>query len=257
MGLLLKVRIDGGPPLRLLLDSGAQSIVLDKRAAARSGHSGSLGFDLDLVGLGTPPRTAAKVVAGMVEIGDLIFHDCPLIVTREKILDGIDGVLPLSLFAGFLIRLDIPGKTLELAPYPARGLTEESGMLPVRDSNDLLFVKAVLNETREGYVLLDTGASYSAVSEETARGLGSSRLSAVSVPLRGGAGATEGWALPSGVRFRLGLRVVDANRVVAVGLTETERYHQLKVVGILGYPALRESVLTVDYRDGLVGIAGK
>src|ERR1035441_11081238 len=38
-GLLVRVRIDRGPVLRLLLDSGAQFIVLDKAAAARSGHS--------------------------------------------------------------------------------------------------------------------------------------------------------------------------------------------------------------------------
>src|ERR1022692_2636184 len=49
-GLLLKVRIDSGPVLRLLLDSGAQFIALDKAAAAKSGHTG--GSELDLVGVG-------------------------------------------------------------------------------------------------------------------------------------------------------------------------------------------------------------
>src|SRR5664280_17097 len=48
-GLLLKVRIDSGPVLRLLLDSGAQFIVLDKNAAAKSDLAG--GSDFDLVGM--------------------------------------------------------------------------------------------------------------------------------------------------------------------------------------------------------------
>src|SRR5664280_1228824 len=48
-GLLLKVRIDNGPVLRLLLDSGAQFIVLDKNAAAKSDLAG--GSDFDLVGM--------------------------------------------------------------------------------------------------------------------------------------------------------------------------------------------------------------
>src|ERR1039458_10214058 len=44
-GLLLKVRIDSGPVLRLLLDSGAQFIVLYKSAAAKSRLSGSTELD--------------------------------------------------------------------------------------------------------------------------------------------------------------------------------------------------------------------
>src|ERR1700687_2795606 len=51
-GLLLKVPIDSGPVRRLLLDSGAQYIVLDKAAAAKSGHTG--GSELDLIGVGKP-----------------------------------------------------------------------------------------------------------------------------------------------------------------------------------------------------------
>src|SRR5467141_2497935 len=38
VGMLLKVRINGGPALRLLLDSGAQDIVVDRKAARKSGH---------------------------------------------------------------------------------------------------------------------------------------------------------------------------------------------------------------------------
>src|ERR1035441_2231749 len=44
MGLYLKTRIDGGPVLRMLLDSGAQHIVLDKRAAAKAGRTAGSGF---------------------------------------------------------------------------------------------------------------------------------------------------------------------------------------------------------------------
>jgi hypothetical protein len=36
VGLLVKARINGGPQLRLLLDSGSQYVVLSRKAAARS-----------------------------------------------------------------------------------------------------------------------------------------------------------------------------------------------------------------------------
>src|ERR1022692_240446 len=129
-GLILKVRIDGGPVLRLLLDSGAQFIVLDKTAAARSGHSA--GSELDLVGVGRRPKTARMAKAGSVRIGDLVFHDCELIVAEGRLLDGIDGVIPLSLFAGFLVRLDIPGKTLDLRPYPPGEPVDDGELSHVR-----------------------------------------------------------------------------------------------------------------------------
>jgi hypothetical protein len=254
-GLLLKVRIDSGPVLRLLLDSGAQFIVLDKTAASKSGHFG--GSELDLVGAGSPPKAARMAKAGSVEIGGLVFHNCELIIAGGKLLDGIDGVIPLSLFAGFLVRLDIPGRTLDLRPYPPGGQVEDKEFSHVRASNNLLFIKAVLNDSREGYVLLDTGAFFNAISESTARTLKYPRLLASSVQLQSGAGATQGEVFPSQVRFRFGSRVLRAGTVVVVPLDELERHHQMEVAGVLGYPALRESILTINYRDSLVGIAGK
>lgn len=254
-GLYLKVRIDAGPVLRLLLDSGAQYIVVDKTAAARSGHSG--GSELDLVGVGRPPKAARMAKAGTVAIGDMVFHDCGLIIADGKVLDGIDGVIPLSLFAGFLVRLDIPGKTLKLLPYPPGAPPEDPNLCRVRASKDLLFLKATLNDSREGYVLLDTGASYSAISENTARALKYPPLFGSVVPLQGGAGETEGNVFSRGVRFRLGSRIVDAIPVVVVGLNQLEQHHRMEVAGVLGYPALRESILTINYRDSLVGIDSK
>jgi hypothetical protein len=255
LGLILKVRIDNGPVLRLLLDSGAQFIVLDKAAAAKSGHS--VGSEFDLVGVGRSPRPGRMAQAGAVAIGDLVFHNCGLIIADGKLLDGLDGVIPLSLFAGFLVRLDIPARILDLRPYPPGGSVEDGELSHVRASNDLLFIKGVLNDSREGYVLLDTGSSFNVISESTARALKYPRLFASSVPLQGGAGATEGRAYPWEVRFRFGSRVVAANPVVVVGLNQFEQYNQIEVAGILGYPALRESILTINYRDGLVGIDRK
>src|SRR5215469_3810987 len=50
VGLIVKARINGGPPLRLLLDSGASLITLDSKAAAKSNCAGAI--DFDLVGAG-------------------------------------------------------------------------------------------------------------------------------------------------------------------------------------------------------------
>ena len=158
------------------------------------------------------------VQAGTVAVGDLVFHNCPLIIADGKLLDGIDGVIPLSLFAGFL---DAPGHYRE---EPSNcGRTRPAGRLKTRASltsahpTTFSLSKATLNDSREGYVLLDTGASFNVISEGTARALKYPRLFGSAVPLRSGTGAIEGTAFPMEVRFRFGSRVVAANPVVVVG----------------------------------------
>jgi hypothetical protein len=75
--------------------------------------------------------------------------------------------------------------------------------------------------------------------------------------LQSGVGVTEGQLLSSGVRFRFGSRLVEASSVVVLRLDEIEVRRRMEVAGIVGYPALRESILTINYRDGLVGFGGK
>ena len=252
-GLLLKGRINGGPPLRFLLDSGAQQIVLDRRAAARSGIAG--GSDFDLVGVGTSAKAAHRTTVRTVTVGDLEFHGCGLIIAEDKLLEGIDGVVPLSLFSDFLLRLDIPRRTLELTPNPSIGQVGGTSTAPM--SHSLLFLKAKVNDLQEGYVLLDTGALYDALSERTARALGMPRMLGWAVPVLGGAGEVVGRVYSSAVHFRLGSSVLLATQFVVVSLDELEQRHQIKIAGILGFPSLRNSVLRIDYRKGLVSIANK
>ena len=77
------------------------------------------GAPISICGRGAPSATVVKkLYAGTIEIGDLTLRNLPLLIAGHGLAEGIDGVLPLSAFAGFLIRLDIPRKSLELLPYP-------------------------------------------------------------------------------------------------------------------------------------------
>lgn len=251
-GLLIKARINHGPELRLLLDSGTQYVVLNRRVAGKLGCTG--GIDFDLVGAGAhSPATVKQLYAGTMEIGDLTLHNLPLLVTDSDLPNGIQGALPLAIFATFLIRLDIPGKSLELLPYPPTP-TDPNGTLKALNSNHLLFVKGTVNGTHEGYFLLDTGASYMAISRKMARQLEVSEVSASRIELQGGTGGIDAPVVSGNVRLRLGTREFETGPVVAVDLSTASLYHQVEVSGLLGYPALRGSVLTLNYRDGFVRI---
>jgi hypothetical protein len=116
-GLLIRARVNGGPLLRLLLDSGAQRVVLSRRAAAKSGCFG--GANSSLVSPGASAVSVAKALrAETVEVDDFIARDVDVLVTDNKVADGVDGVLPLSLFGSLLIQLNMPAKSLDLDPYP-------------------------------------------------------------------------------------------------------------------------------------------
>jgi hypothetical protein len=67
----------------------------------------------------------------------------------------------------------------------------------------------------------------------------------------------EGFPLSPGVLFRCGDRVLSADPAVVVDLSSLARHHQFEITGILGYPALRNSIVTIDYRDSLVRIERK
>jgi hypothetical protein len=121
----------------------------------------------------------------------------------------------------------------------------------------MLFLQGTLNGSHTGYVLLDTGSSFNAVSTAavgTPRPFG---LEYSPISLVGGSGETEGFWMPHGVRFRFGSRVVSADPAVAVDLTSLAGHHGFPITGLLGYPGLRQSIVTIDYRDGLVRMAGK
>ncbi len=250
-GLILDARIDGGPPLHLLLDSGAARITLGARASAKSAISPF--SESHLAGFGEwPARSARFGVAGAVDVGPLRFGNCRVNVAHSELAAGIDGLIPMSLFGGFLIRLDLPGKAMDLTPYPDRDAARTAGSARAIRRGGLLFVRGALNDALKGYIFLDTGASYSAISQRTARVLKSKPVSAIA--LQGAGGAVNGDLIAGRIRYHVASQSLTAETVVALDLKAFSAFNRVETIGILGYPALRAFILTVSYRDALVRI---
>jgi aspartyl protease len=255
IGMILKVRVNGGPPLRLLLDSGAEDLVLSRSAAHKSGLIKS-GSELDLVGVGTSVRTAGITTAGL-EIDKLAFRDCPIVMAASHVAEGVDGVVPLSLFAGFLLRLDIPRRILELEPYRSQPQTPDPAFIKATRQRDLLFLQSRLPQSRDAYLLLDTGSSYNVISNAATSALPQARAQARPMPLIGAGGNTDGRLLPGRLTFQVGGSELVFNPVVAMDLAEMSRRHGIEVFGVIGYPALALSAVTVNYRESLVHIQAR
>jgi predicted aspartyl protease len=252
VGLILKVRINGGPPLRMLLDSGAQFLVLERMAAVRAGCPELSEFDLIETGAASATQVK-RAFADVVQLSDLTFRSVPVLITDHTLPDGIQGIVPLSLFSGYLIRLDIPRRILELRPHTAQEM-ESDGAVRAVASNHLLFVTGTVNEQEEGFFLLDTGSAYNVISRNMARQLGISDLMATILSLRGGTRELDAPKLRDEIRLRVGTRELTRGPAVAIDLTTPSRYNHLEVAGLIGYPALSRSVLTVSYRDSLIRI---
>ena len=119
------------------------------------------------------------------------------------------------------------------------------------------FLKATVNETHEGYFLLDTGAAYNAISQSMARQLHVSERLSPRVELQGGVAAIDAPLLSGAVRLRLGSERLVNGPVIAVDLSTASRYHRLEISGLIGYSALCDSVLTLNYRDRALRIEPK
>jgi hypothetical protein len=250
-GVLLHVSINGGRPLRLVLDSGAEFIVIGAKVARKLGLSG--GSAMDLVGLGT--RTAMAGMAESVEVGSVSFRNCRVAFVDGKVVEGADGVIPLAMFSKFLIQLDLPEDTLRLIPYSGdQGLALSSERAV--DERGFLLVGALLNRRRYGYVVLDTGAYCSAISRQAAGALSGSPAPG-DVPIGAGTGAATGRLISGEVHFEISGQDFVPSEIVALDLLNLSRHFGVDVVGVIGFPALRPYVLTVDYRNRSVKIDPK
>ena len=248
-GVLLKARINGGRPLHLILDSGAEHVVISRSTARVSGLAER--SSLTLVGFGRVEEAGHLMVAQKLDVGPLSFRDFPVDVVDHKVLEGADGVVPLALFSGFLVRLDFPAKVLDLTPYES-GHASREGFTGAIFANAVLFVKTALDKLHEGYFLLDTGAAHNAVSRQTALALGGPLFQAPARQVQGASGSSEAPPIRPGVHFRMAGQEITSNDVVMVDLDQMSRYNGVEVAGLLGYPALRGFVVTVNYRDSLV-----
>ena len=230
------------------LDSGADLIVISAKAGRSLGLSAE--SEMELVGLGTRPARMGR--AGTVEIGPVSFRNCPVALVDGKVAEGADGVIPLCLFSDFLLRLDLPEKTLGLIPYPQ----EQNPAIPPTRSvtkHHLLLVETVMNGKKDGYVVLDTGAYCSAISRDVARTLSGSHI-VPEVPLAAGTGAATGERVSSAVHFAIAAQDLVPNEVVAMDLSNLSRHYGVEVMGVLGFPELTHYVLTIDYGNGRVKI---
>jgi tetratricopeptide (TPR) repeat protein len=264
-GLLLAVSINGSKPLRLVLDTGAEGIVISGRVAKKLGLEYLA--DAGLRGVGRSGVETRKTLADSVRIGDLRLRNCVVDVADGTIAEQIDGAIGSDLFAQFIVRLDARGKMLELLPYPGEAPQDQSldrlwaghdrtvppgmeNLTPVCQAGHLLLVNATLPAAVSGYLILDTGAAVSSLSRQMAV----PSREPPQFDLAGPGGGVVGGFRLGAVQLHIAGRDLTDPNVVTLDFARLSNIHGLEISGLIGYPMLSHCALTLNYRDGLIGL---
>jgi predicted aspartyl protease len=139
-GLMVTVN---GRKARLMLDTGAGGILVDRVIAEKAGLTKMLATRIG--GIGDKGSKSGYVsFARSIKIGDLEFQDCPVEVLEKRSVVGEEGLIGANVFGDFLVDLDFPNEKLRLSLLPKRpddpsgpaGLHSDEGGSGLSDGDD-------------------------------------------------------------------------------------------------------------------------
>ncbi|HEV3088265.1 MAG TPA: pepsin/retropepsin-like aspartic protease family protein [Candidatus Elarobacter sp.] len=246
-GPVVTIRVDDGPPLRVLVDTGS-GYTLSASAARRSklrlfgsATSGGVGPHLVPVRLATAKR---------VRIGGAVLRDQPIEVLADRDLaDGgrTDGLIGYELFARLAARIDLRLRRMQLARRVS-SLHPRGARIPIVLEGGQPQVDGEIDGLR-GAITIDTGSTYGLdVTSPAVRAHDLLRRYKAKVfELGGGIGGS----LPD---YRAHARTVRLGRVVvhdvplALDLANGGAMDDPSTIGNAGLPLLRRFVIVFDYR---------
>lgn len=260
-GWILRVSINGNPPLRLLLDTGARSLLVSTRTAQTlnlellaESHIGGFGDD-------ARRKAETRFARSLVVDQQLELSNVMVEVADQRFVEGVDGLISTDLFRHFLLTCHGKKKQLELEPFAGHSGVEGSGdrpwaaldppplatgFVPFRRLGHLIVME---DRTRAGaHYVLDTGAGYSIVHETLPS------LNAPTVTLVGASGSTALTRKEHPLRWNLSGQPQWTREVLTMDLEPMSEDFGVRIAGLLGFPALRTFALTLDPRNGSVRI---
>lgn len=251
-GVVLQIRLNGSRPLRMLLDSGAEGILVHQRAVRNLALERLA--DSSIGGLGRNGGVAGEVaLARSVSAGPLTWENCLIRITPEAVVPGADGIIGLDMFRNFLVQLDFRQQILRLRSFPVERPPESAAasLTTFYQVQHFLLVPTLINGKGEGYFMIDTGSSFGAVISPEAAWLIQPREAAV----QGAGGLVEDAFSTSPIRVSVGAQEWLDPAPVTMNLARMSQTQGVEIRGIIGYPLLQNSVVTINYRDSLIEFA--
>lgn len=252
----VRVRLNDRATVTLLVDTGSSGITITRKLAEKIGASKLAEQALEGVGK-SGAAVGYKAWVDKVVIGDLEFHDCFIHATQREIAE-VDGIIGMDVFSQYLVTLDLPARKLRLEPMPARGSDGLPAHLEAFSQTftlgHLLLLPTEVGKKATGLFVLDSGSNANTISPELARLMPEMR--AFNSPMSGASGVVNSAFIADDAPLRFA-RVNRRDRISTVDLHSVSKDLGIEISGQIGFSAMENMKLTIDYRDGLVQFTGK
>jgi len=275
-----------GKKRRLEIDTGASGLLLTSSVAKSAGLVPEVETKVSGIGDNGAAGTFVTHVDD-IKIGKMEFHNCQVRVLEpgnelEKTTD-IDGLIGPDVFRDYVVTLDTPGMEVRLSPLPPRpgDQTAKAITLATSDSDDaapvspaesakdryiapemkdwtpvfrsahMLIVPTTIGTAPVKLFILDSGSAQTLISLDAAREV--AQVSGMAAPtIKGLNGEVQKVLVADKVTMGFaGLHQVVGG-VTSIDTTAISRSTGVGISGFLGFPTLRELVISIDYRDNLV-----
>jgi tetratricopeptide (TPR) repeat protein len=251
----LRVRLNDRATVTLLVDTGSSGITITRKLAEKIGASKLSEQGLEGVGK-SGAAVGYKAWVDKVVIGDLEFHDCFVQATPREIAE-VDGIIGMDVFSKYLITLDMPARKLRLEPMPAR--SNDGAPVPEAFSQTFtlghfLLLPTEVGKKASGLFVVDSGSNANTISPELARLMPEMR--AFNSPMSGASGVVNSAFIADDATLRFA-KVSRSDRISTLDLHSVSKDLGIEVSGQIGFSAMENMKVTIDYRDGLVRFAGK
>jgi predicted aspartyl protease len=258
----LPVSINGGKPLRLMIDTGAGGILLRTKAAERAGLRKIT--DTKIGGIGDKGKRDGWVSqADRVQIGNVAFADYPVEVTDKDALSDEDGLIGTDVFADFMVTLDFFNRKLLLDPLPGanpdrtrtfdRTITSElKDFSPIFRLGHTLLIQTKINDTDPVLFVIDTGSTTSLIAKKVAKAA-TKVYSDDNTVMKGLSGKVREVSRTNELIIQFANFKQRNQEMVAFDFDGVSRGYSIDIGGVLGLPLLNMfRSVTIDYRDGLI-----
>src|SRR6202142_1861336 len=270
----LSVNLNGANA-KLLLDTGAGGIVIDRKIAEKAGIKALV--QTEIGGIGSKAGAGGYLgFADTIKIGELEFHDCMVhVVDKRSVLDD-DGLIGADVFQHYLVDINLPdakfglselpvdpkdtgessaslessaaGKSTWHDPYISQEMKNFSGVYRV---GHMLLIPTSLNDKPPKNFLIDTGAFDNTIDTGAAREV--TKLHGDDYDqVKGLSGKVAKVYTADKVKIRFSRFGKDRNDLIAFDLSNLSNGVETEVSGTLGFAMLRMLDIKIDYRDGLV-----
>lgn len=269
----LSVKLNGTPS-KLMLDTGAGGILVDRPIAEKAGIKRIV--QTSIAGIGDKGEVPGYVgYADSIQIGDLEFQDCYVEVMEKRSVLDDDGLIGADVFSHFLVDIDLPNGKFRLSQLPPRPdepatpvalesrsrtvsqfhdryiAPEMQSFSPVYRFGHELLIPTKLTDSPPKLFLIDTGSLFNTIAPAAAEEV--TKVSSDSnLQVKGLSGSVNRVFRANELTLTFGHLRQKNQDMVSFDMAGISNSTGTEVSGTFGFAMLRLLEVKIDYRDGLV-----